>query len=593
MRAALAIAAVALVVVLPAAGSTPSARILFDEPHGSSFDLVEIDADATNYLDLTPGDQTFYVGDQDGSWSPDGSRIVFTSHRDSNVSTEIYVMDADGSNQQRLTHDGPNAPQNSSPEIFDYAPVSSPTGGTIAYLKSVHGAVDVWLMRPDGSDERPLTADGGVKTGLAWSPDGSQVTWELGGATLALAAAGGVPARLAAGVGLAWSPDAARFAYVTGEGLWVARADGSDPARIAALPAATQSWSPDGARIAFVGTRIFPELASPKFGPPARQDVFAVRPDGTDLRRLTGPHGDGYAFGASGQSPTWWPDGSRLFFDSQRQVNEGPTTYVMNADGSCEGRFGQAPIRLQRPVWRPGSQPGLGPIMCSDLRVMALPSGGYVGPAALGQASPFRFEIDNDGSETATGVRVELKSTANVELLDGNGGTFPCTGPRLDLVCALPLLAPARGLSVSFLVRSPVAGTFPFSLSVSALEPDSDPSTNTLALSTQVLPCDKVGTYGDDILYGTPGPDRICALPGADRVYGGGGNDYLDAGNGADVVAGGPGRDTIIAKGGNDTIYARDGQKDWIDCGTERDVAIVDRLDVVRRCETVVQPKRR
>ena len=219
------------------------------------------------------------------------------------------------------------------------------------------------------------------------------------------------------------------------------------------------AWSPDGARIAFVGTRIFPELASPKFGPPARQDVFAVRPDGTDLRRLTGPHGDGYAFGASGQSPTWWPDGSRLFFDSQRQVNEGPTTYVMNADGSCEGRFGQAPIRLQRPVWRPGSQPGLGPIMCSDLRVMALPSGGYVGPAALGQASPFRFEIDNDGSETATGVRVELKSTANVELLDGNGGTFPCTGPRLDLVCALPLLAPARGLSVSFLVRSPVAST--------------------------------------------------------------------------------------------------------------------------------------
>jgi hypothetical protein len=45
---ALAALLVGLLFALPAAGSTPSARILFDEPHGSSFDLVEIDADATS-----------------------------------------------------------------------------------------------------------------------------------------------------------------------------------------------------------------------------------------------------------------------------------------------------------------------------------------------------------------------------------------------------------------------------------------------------------------------------------------------------------------------------------------------------------------
>ena len=49
----------------------------------------------------------------------------------------------------------------------------------------------------------------------------------------------------------------------------------------------------------------------------------------------------------------------------------------------------------------------------------------------------------------------------------------------------------------------------------------------------------------------------------------------------------------IIAKGGNDTVYAREGKRDTIDCGNERDVAIVDRLDVVRHCETVVRPRRR
>jgi hypothetical protein len=266
----------------------------------------------------------------------------------------------------------------------------------------------------------------------------------------------------------------------------------------------------------------------------------------------------------------------------------------MNRDGSCEGAFAGAAAPLRRPLWRPGSQPGLGPIRCADLRVTLDLSGGAIGPAALGEAHEFRFTIDNDGSETATGLRVEARSDApQVAILDGSAGAYPCSGPPRDLVCSLPELAPGSTSSVAFLVRSRTAGIFPFSISASAVEPDTDPSTNSVETSIQVLPCDKVGTYGDDVLYGTPRRDRICALPGADRVYGGGGNDYLDAGNGADVVAGGPGQDTILAKGGNDTIYTRDGQKDWIDCGTERDIAIVDGLDVVKRCETVVRPRRK
>ena len=40
--------------------------------------------------------------DGDPSWSPDGKRIAFMSDRDGNW--EIYVMDADGGNQQNLTN---------------------------------------------------------------------------------------------------------------------------------------------------------------------------------------------------------------------------------------------------------------------------------------------------------------------------------------------------------------------------------------------------------------------------------------------------------------------------------------------------------
>ena len=42
------------------------------------------------------------IGSVYGSWSPDGSKIAFTSHRDGN--NEIYVMDTDGSNQINITN---------------------------------------------------------------------------------------------------------------------------------------------------------------------------------------------------------------------------------------------------------------------------------------------------------------------------------------------------------------------------------------------------------------------------------------------------------------------------------------------------------
>jgi hypothetical protein len=499
-------------------------------------------------------------------------------------------MNADGSSQRRLTTDGPNGVQNSSPEIFDLDPVWSPLGDAIAYVKSVHSAKDIWLMRPDGSDQHRLTSDGGEKSLLQWTPrrqsdpllDARRHVRRL----RARRVAGEAGRR--DGRGALAGRDPVRDA--NGEGLWTADVDGGHATRLTALPAAGPAWSPDGSTLAFVGTRTFPELASPKFGAPTRQDVYAVRADGSDLRSLTGPLGDEFESMPTGYAPTWWPDGSRLFFTSQRPSTVVSTTYVMNPDGSCEGKFSNIVEPLLSPLWRPGSHPGLGPIRCVDLRLLFDTSGGGVGPAALGQPITFRLSVDNDGSETATAVKVELSTPSpTAEILDGNNGSLRCIGSAQDLVCTLAALTQRTPRQIAFQVRSTVAGWVQLTATVSANEADSDPASNTLPLGARVLPCTRVGTWGDDVIYGTPEPDKICALAGADRVYGGAGNDYLDAGNGADVVVGGPGRDVILGKGGNDTIYARDGQKDWIDCGTEQDVAIVDRLDVVRHCDTVVR----
>ena len=65
-----------------------------------------MDADGSNPTNLT----NHLASDFYSTWSPDGTKITFTSRRDANY--EIYVMDANGSNPIRLTNDS----------SFDFAP---------------------------------------------------------------------------------------------------------------------------------------------------------------------------------------------------------------------------------------------------------------------------------------------------------------------------------------------------------------------------------------------------------------------------------------------------------------------------------------
>lgn len=100
-----------------------------------------------------------------------------------------------------------------------------------------------------------------------------------------------------------------------------------------------------------------------------------------------------------------------------------------------------------------------------------------------------------------------------------------------------------------------------------------------------------VGSQKADYLPGSGGSDVIEGRGGNDTILGGAGNDKLYGGAGNDVIDGGTGSDHIYAGAGSDTIRATDGMKDWVDCGSGRDRAYVDRIDVVNKdCESVVYP---
>ncbi len=73
-------------------------KVAFISNRDGDFEIYVMDADGSNQIRLTNSP----LDDADPTWSPDGSKIVFSSFREGDAA--IYVMDADGSNQTRLTN---------------------------------------------------------------------------------------------------------------------------------------------------------------------------------------------------------------------------------------------------------------------------------------------------------------------------------------------------------------------------------------------------------------------------------------------------------------------------------------------------------
>ena len=102
------------------------------------------------------------------------------------------------------------------------------------------------------------------------------------------------------------------------------------------------------------------------------------------------------------------------------------------------------------------------------------------------------------------------------------------------------------------------------------------------------------GKGGRDKVLGLKGRDCLKGERGRDRLKGGRGADSLAGGRGADKLVGGKGRDKLKGGAGSDRLVSRGGGRDKVRCGQgPNDVAVVDRRDRVRGCETLKRPAKR
>ena len=146
------------------------------------YDIYQADSNGDNLVNLTSTDGY----DAEGSYSADGSKILFASNRaayqrnlsqaeqklfddDASYFMDLYLMDADGSNVRQITH---------SPG-YDGGPFFSPDNNKVVWRRfnPDGNSAEIWTMNIDGSGQRQLTADAMVSWGPYYHPSGDYIIY--------------------------------------------------------------------------------------------------------------------------------------------------------------------------------------------------------------------------------------------------------------------------------------------------------------------------------------------------------------------------------------------------------------------------------
>jgi TolB protein len=251
------------------------------------------------------------------AWSPDGSKIAFSSNQSDNY--EIWTMNADGSGRVKLTNrQGRN-----------FLPHWSPDGKQIAFTGEVLNVdlvhdIEIFVVNSNGSGLAPLTGS-------------ARLDPATGGGQTAAALWNGVPA---------WSPDGSKILFSSNRDgnpvtpvLYTMNPDGSGQqkfGRFFEVDGSEPDWSPANNKIVFVR------------GTAAKGDIW-VMDGGSPFPLLTAKKLTNNI--DNNRRPVWSPDGKQIAFVSDAGNNEDIS--IMNADGSNVRRLTSEKSTDNYPAWRP------------------------------------------------------------------------------------------------------------------------------------------------------------------------------------------------------------------------------------------------
>lgn len=350
---------------------TGEGRIAFRSTRNDVWDIYAVNPDKSNLINMSNNSGR----DWDFSWSPDGSRLAFISSRNDDdpegcnswCTAEIYTVNTNGDKLTRLTNTS----------AINRSPTWSPDGSHIAFASSrdetepascpIDCNFEIYVMNADGSEQIRLTNSEEVDLWPSWSPDGKYIAFtsyqDDNSEIYVMSADGSGQIRLtnnpARDFWPVWSPDGKHIAFISdrnysdsecifeqcqydifiipvsenlGQGTITDDLVYLHPTNSFFVNLYTISWSPDSSKIVshFITDESF--------------EIFIINVDGSGKVYLTEDSGNDFA-------PVWSPDGTRIAFSSLRDGNA--EIYIMDIDGSNLVRLTDNPANDFQPIWSP------------------------------------------------------------------------------------------------------------------------------------------------------------------------------------------------------------------------------------------------